>query len=177
MFLLWLFCVINSGCINPEARRNVYQYTEQIQSRFRIFNSSQRYFLKSVWTAKRGILDCQIRWKHCPGASRWRYLDRQQLVLFLVCSKLWTDLVEYNSLSQEISKIIEMGQKLISIVELFVWTWIKACYKISPWSDSSWGAMMDEAHISTESILHALQRQNQNQRKRQRQMMDSSCFA
>ena len=84
MFLLWLFCVINSGCINPEARRNVYQYTEQIQSRFRIFNSSQRYFLKSVWTAKRGILDCQIRWEHWPGASRWRYLDRQQLVLFLV---------------------------------------------------------------------------------------------
>ena len=160
MFLLWLFCVINSGCINPEARRNVYQYTEQIQSRFRIFNSSQRYFLKSVWTAKRGIFDCQIRWKHCPGASRWRYLDRQQLVLFLV----WLNIIVcyHHIWSQEISKIIEMGQKLISIVELFVWTWIKACYKISPWSDSSWGAMMDEAHISTESILHALQRQNQN---------------
>ena len=38
MFLLWLFCVINSGCINPEAPRNVYQYTEQIQSQFRISN-------------------------------------------------------------------------------------------------------------------------------------------
>ena len=40
MFLLWLFCVINSGCINPGAPRNVYQYTEQIHSQFRIFRKS-----------------------------------------------------------------------------------------------------------------------------------------
>lgn len=50
MFLLWLFCVINSGCINPEAPRNVYQYTEQIQSRFRIFNLNNTY---SFWNLQK----------------------------------------------------------------------------------------------------------------------------
>ena len=50
MFLLWLFCVINSGCINPGAPRNVYQYTEQIQSRFRIFNLNNTY---SFWNLQK----------------------------------------------------------------------------------------------------------------------------
>ena len=37
MFLLWLFCVINSGCINPEAPRNVYQYTDSVSDSLETF--------------------------------------------------------------------------------------------------------------------------------------------
>ena len=103
MFLLWLFCVINSGCINPGAPRNVYQYTEQIHSQFRIFRKKlllyfwivfSEYilqFFKRVRWKKDGRLDCQIRWKSTQLADEeyiliWRSILMEHFdKLNLIC--------------------------------------------------------------------------------------------
>ena len=91
MFLLWLFCVINSGCINPGAPRNVYQYTEQIHSQFRIshfprksFFGPSEYiwqFFKRVRWKKDGRLDCQIRWKSTQLADEEYMLIRRSIFM------------------------------------------------------------------------------------------------